>query len=150
MKIEIGESLIYSFLKHEKKCLISQMNWKPSGNWQVDSECHELVKYEFEKINKHHAFSEIFKSNFEQTLKQAEIEYEIYVKIVIMLLLQFFQKSIPSPSFEFIVLFSISPIFKKLTKRKEISRRLIQMEAYHQQNSPILFLSTSIKILIPL
>jgi len=74
MKIEIGESLIYSFLRHEKNCLVTQTNWKPSGNWKIPSELFENVTYEFNKINKHHAFSEIFKSDLSQTLKQAEID----------------------------------------------------------------------------
>ena len=28
MKIEIGESLIYSWLRHEKQCQLVQTNWK--------------------------------------------------------------------------------------------------------------------------
>jgi len=74
MKIEIGESLIYSFLRHEKNCLITQTNWKPSGNWIVPEEIKEIAIYEFDKINKHHAFSEIFKTDLSQTIKQAEID----------------------------------------------------------------------------
>lgn len=30
MKIEIGESLILSWLKHVNNCQIVQLNWKPS------------------------------------------------------------------------------------------------------------------------
>lgn len=74
MKIEIGESLIYSFLRHEKNCLITQTNWKPSGNWDISKEIQDQAIYEFDKINNHHAFSEIFKSDLSQTLKQAEID----------------------------------------------------------------------------
>ncbi len=74
MKIEIGESLIYSFLRHEKDCLITQTNWKPSGNWEISKEIRDAVIYEFDKINTHHAFSEIFKSDLNQTLKQTEID----------------------------------------------------------------------------
>ena len=33
MKIEIGESLCYSFLRHVKKCWLVQANWKASENW---------------------------------------------------------------------------------------------------------------------
>ena len=33
MKIEMGESLCASWLKHVKKCQIVQMNWKPSCFW---------------------------------------------------------------------------------------------------------------------
>ncbi len=74
MKIEIGESLIYSFLRHEKRCLITQTNWKPSGNWEISKKIRDAAIYEFDKINTHHAFSEIFKSDLSQTLKQAEID----------------------------------------------------------------------------
>jgi hypothetical protein len=35
MKIEIGESLISSYLNHVEKCKIVQTNWKVSGNWTV-------------------------------------------------------------------------------------------------------------------
>src|SRR4051812_8251744 len=30
MKIEVGESLVLSWLRHVKKCQIVQLNWKPS------------------------------------------------------------------------------------------------------------------------
>ena len=39
MKIEMGESLLQSYLKHVKNCLISQTNWKTSSNWNIDSSC---------------------------------------------------------------------------------------------------------------
>lgn len=36
MKIEIGESLLYSWLRHIKKCQLVQMNWKASTNsWEM-------------------------------------------------------------------------------------------------------------------
>jgi len=74
MKIEIGESLVYSYLRHEKNCLITQTNWKPSGNWNIPKEILDNAIYEFDKINKHHSFSEIFNSDLRQTIKQAEID----------------------------------------------------------------------------
>lgn len=33
MKIEIGESLAVSYLKHVKRCVIYQTNWKSSSQW---------------------------------------------------------------------------------------------------------------------
>lgn len=33
MEIEIGESLCLSYLKHVKKCVIYQTNWKLSSWW---------------------------------------------------------------------------------------------------------------------
>ena len=39
MKIEIGESLIYSWLRHAKGCQIVQTNWKPSiKSWELQNE----------------------------------------------------------------------------------------------------------------
>lgn len=35
MKIEMGESLFYSWLRHVKKCQIVQTNWTSSSQWQV-------------------------------------------------------------------------------------------------------------------
>jgi hypothetical protein len=34
MKIEIGESLFYSWLRHFKGCQVVQTNWKPSPEWK--------------------------------------------------------------------------------------------------------------------
>ena len=43
MKIEIGESLCYSFLRHIKQCWLVQANWKASENWpkrnDIEMEC---------------------------------------------------------------------------------------------------------------
>ena len=52
MKIEIGESLIYSWLRHEKQCQIVQTNWKTSPNWQIDGSKKEKLKELMEKANK--------------------------------------------------------------------------------------------------
>ena len=35
MKIEIGESLFYSWLRHVKECQIVQTNWKISPKWEI-------------------------------------------------------------------------------------------------------------------
>ena len=45
MKIEIGESLTYSYLKHIEGCRIVQTNWKTSGNW-VTTEFEKDKNYE--------------------------------------------------------------------------------------------------------
>lgn len=77
MKIEIGESLALSYLKHVKKCVLYQNNWKISSKWaKPDEDENEekitLEKKTFNEINIH--FNNIFKSSFNQTLKQAEID----------------------------------------------------------------------------
>jgi hypothetical protein len=74
MKIDIGESLVYSYLRHVKNCYIVQTNWKPSGNWIPESVDFEKANLEFERIQRHPAFIEIFKTGFEHTLKQTEID----------------------------------------------------------------------------
>ena len=38
MKIEIGESLIFSWLRHVMGCPIAQTNWKPSPTWPIRRE----------------------------------------------------------------------------------------------------------------
>ncbi len=35
MKIEMGESLLYSWLRHVKECQIVQTNWKVSSKWDL-------------------------------------------------------------------------------------------------------------------
>ena len=38
MKIEMGESLFYSWLRHVKECQIVQTNWTTSSQWQLNNE----------------------------------------------------------------------------------------------------------------
>lgn len=38
MKIEMGESLFLSWLRHVKQCQIVQLNWKPSNSWELTNE----------------------------------------------------------------------------------------------------------------
>ena len=45
MKIEIGESLCYSYLRHVKQCWLVQSNWKVSEHWvkqKPDEDLQEL------------------------------------------------------------------------------------------------------------
>ena len=74
MKIEIGESVGYSYLRHVKKCLVVQTNWKYSPAWErraTDGKIEQLfqdMKTEFG--------DEVFKKNsgVEQVLKQGEMD----------------------------------------------------------------------------
>lgn len=74
MKIEIGESLIYSWLRHCCNCQICQTNWKTSQKWNTDKdnldECQKLM----DESSK--AFGSVFKQtkNIEQLVKQCEID----------------------------------------------------------------------------
>ena len=75
MKIEMGESLFYSWLRHVKQCQIVQTNWKASSHWDF---CHSkeiedllrLIEEYFE--NEYHY--KIFKktSTLSQIMRQAE------------------------------------------------------------------------------
>lgn len=74
MKVEIGESLCLSYLKHVKKCVIYQTNWKNSSQWDKYNE--EIVKSTFEILKaKESPFYRIFNhTSLSQLLKQAEID----------------------------------------------------------------------------
>lgn len=75
MKIEMGESLVYSWLRHVKGCQLVQANWKPSNQWARwdDDELRALMGLAQEKLSPEGY--DAFRSNtFEQLLKQAEID----------------------------------------------------------------------------
>jgi hypothetical protein len=75
MKIEIGESLLLSYLKHVKKCTFYQNNWKVSSNWADSTETPDKVQGIYDKIIKHSEFSDVFKaSKLNQLIKQSEID----------------------------------------------------------------------------
>lgn len=72
MKIEMGESLMQSYLKHIKGCLITQTNWKTLRSWKRTNENEARKKFEEIKKEYHNIFSE--KISFEQMLNQAELD----------------------------------------------------------------------------
>ena len=77
MKIEMGESLFYSWLRHVKECQIVQTNWKTSNQWELqnEDEINKLFiaadKFFFEKYQ-----YKIFKQNssLSQVLQQCECD----------------------------------------------------------------------------
>lgn len=74
MKIEMCESLIYSWLRHVKKCQIVQKNWTVSPKWETLKN-EELEKNVYNLINELHENIKLDiwgKSSLEQTIKQAE------------------------------------------------------------------------------
>ena len=78
MKIEMGESLFLSWLRHVKSCQIVQMNWKPSGIWQrIDANemvIQSLMKETSELFRTKYQ-CEVFNANdLDQLIKQAEID----------------------------------------------------------------------------
>lgn len=72
MKVEIGESLILSYLKHVKKCVFYQTNWKISSNWETFND--EKVQSIYDKIISNLSFDVFKKSQLNQLLKQSEID----------------------------------------------------------------------------
>ncbi len=72
MKLEMGESLILSWLRHVKKCQVVQTNWKISNEWSIYKK--DVAEKFFFKV-KDDIGNEIFKqSSIEQLLKQSEID----------------------------------------------------------------------------
>jgi hypothetical protein len=76
MKIEIGESLIFSWLRHVRGCPIAQANWKPSPTWPIRREAALAADLEkMREIAGQRLGFEIFKrSSFQQFVRQAEID----------------------------------------------------------------------------
>ena len=78
MKIEIGESLLLSWLRHAKGCQLVQTNWKASVNsWDMMHE--EVIQRIMDESNtyfKEEYGYEIYKGNasYEQLIQQAEID----------------------------------------------------------------------------
>lgn len=77
MKIEMGESLFYSWLRHVKECQIVQTNWKVSPQWNLEHE--EDIEYLMRKTDDW--FSDkydysVFKQNasLSQILQQGECD----------------------------------------------------------------------------
>jgi len=80
MKVEIGESLGYSFLRHVKKCWLVQTNWKASDRWPMRLDGGDLER-EFDDVRANlespgSAYQGTFKgtANGKQFLRQAEID----------------------------------------------------------------------------
>ena len=84
MKIEIGESLALSYLKHVKKCVIYQANWKLSSWWLQElgkeSPAEKLYNDLKESPSKEKTAAtdfdvkDVLTSDFSQFLKQAELD----------------------------------------------------------------------------
>lgn len=74
MKIEMCESLIYSWLRHVKGCQIVQSNWKPSPTWTIENmdKAEKLMQSTDTYFQEKYGY-EIYKSNsFSQLISQAE------------------------------------------------------------------------------
>ena len=77
MKIEIGESLFYSWLRHVKECQIVQTNWKISPKWELKfgDELENIMSKTDELFSNKYGYK-IYKQNtsLKQLLQQAECD----------------------------------------------------------------------------
>ena len=78
MKVEIGESLGYSYLRHIQRCWLVQTNWKASEHWDKRLTDDELEQ-EFDSVRDKLESRAVFKGTFKRTtcrkfLKQGEID----------------------------------------------------------------------------
>jgi len=77
MKIEIGESLLLSWLKHIKECQLVQTNWKASSKWELKHKeaLEQLMKNSSEVFKSKYGY-DLYKGNsgIDQVLTQAEID----------------------------------------------------------------------------
>ncbi len=77
MKIEMGESLFYSWLRHVKECQIVQTNWKVSPQWtlQHEEDLQEIMRNTDEHFERKYSYK-IFKKNssLSQILQQGECD----------------------------------------------------------------------------
>ena len=76
MKIEIGESLGYSYLRHVKKCWLVQHNWKTSEHWSRQKTDVELDEIFHSMRRKFDTKGSVFKKTKDAAkfLKQGEID----------------------------------------------------------------------------
>src|ERR1700733_303264 len=74
MKIEVGESLMRSWLRHIQGCQFAELNWKPSSAWPVCGDVQPLMNAARDHF-KNALGIEIFgKQTAYQVLKQGEID----------------------------------------------------------------------------
>lgn len=76
MKIEVGESLGYSYLRHVKRCWLVQANWKASGHWPRRLAGNELDAMFADMKARCDPDGSVFgrTANAAQFLRQAEID----------------------------------------------------------------------------
>lgn len=76
MKIEVGESLCYSYLRHVKQCLIVQTNWKASEHWKPQI-AEEELEGAFQSMRQRFDFTgQVFRGTQDaaQFMRQGEID----------------------------------------------------------------------------
>ena len=76
MKIEIGESLFYSWLRHVKDCQIVQTNWKVSPQWDMTAveELRTLMQYADSFFAAKYGYAVFKQHTMERLLRQGECD----------------------------------------------------------------------------
>lgn len=76
MKIEIGESLVYTWLRHVKQCQMVQMNWTPSKLWTLkhQSDLDQIMKAVDLLFPNYAIFGHKTKMPLDQFVAHAEID----------------------------------------------------------------------------
>lgn len=76
MKIEMGESLFYSWLRHVKECQVVQTNWKPSPSWQLRNVggIKRFMEITDEFYQSKYGYSVYKNNSLAQLLTQAEVD----------------------------------------------------------------------------
>lgn len=76
MKIEIGESLVYTWLRHVKQCQMVQMNWTPSDLWTLkhESDLDQIMKSVDLLFPNYAIFGHKTKMPLKQFIAHAEID----------------------------------------------------------------------------
>lgn len=75
MKIEMGESLMRSWLRHVKGCQLAELNWKPSSGWEKSSDGQQRMvaaRVFFQRARAITLFADDAKAS--QLLRQAEVD----------------------------------------------------------------------------
>lgn len=75
MKIEIGESLVRSWVRHCRRCQFAELNWKPSPRWGIERDYTAVIEAAKPYFLKHLQLGP-FRQNasVNQFLRQAEID----------------------------------------------------------------------------
>lgn len=75
MKVEVGESICYSYLRHVKRCWLVQANWKLSENWTKRTSDEELQEMFLNMRDIFDVDGRVFgKNTADQFMKQGEID----------------------------------------------------------------------------
>lgn len=75
MKIDIGESLIYSWLRHNQNCNITQTNWKTSPQWNYEDTDLDICQKFMNKVSEEFGNSVFGNTvNINQLIRQCEID----------------------------------------------------------------------------